>query len=295
LVQIQPLQRLPVGGTKHEPHLRRGLLLLVLAAWCALAVACVPFLASKKETPTTGVAPDRPARQLEETTPEVRGAGKATERSESPQGQPHPEEDEFDVSRGNAPRTEKLRDRAGAIGKPADMKRAEDEAGKGQSGRDRRVPEWANKLFRSGSADQETPAVGDSEKPENREVHFEKYDRAKHLKKIKNSALDILNKDSACNLARICNDSITNDWWLTLYRKTDRTYSFTTYVWDQVNEKWEQSYVSGKEPLSKLSHHLRSSSSGKYCEVVKGRLGSELEASDEMARKTAPRKRRPGR
>lgn len=258
-------------------------------------MACVPFLASKKETPTTSVAPDRTTRQLKETVREVQGDKKASERSESPQGQARPPEDEFDAPGGGAPKTEKLRDRGGLMGKPADTKSEKDEARKGQSGRDRRVPEWAQKLFRSGTGGQETPAAEDSEKPEHREVRFEKFDHAKYLKKVKNSALDILNKDSACNLARICNDSITKDWWLTLYRKADRTYSFTTYAWDPVNEKWEESYVSGKEPLSKLSHHLRSSSSGKYCEVLKGRLGSEMEASDEMARKTAPRKRKPGR
>lgn len=284
-----------MGGTKHKPHRRTGLLILVLLVWCALATACVPFLASKKETSSTTLTPDRPTRQLKETVGEVRGDKKASERSESPQGQAPPLEDEFDASGKGASKPEESRDRGGVTGKPTDTKSEEDKARKGESGRDRRVPEWAQKLFRSGTGGQETPASVDSEKPEHREVRFEKFDHAKYLKKVKNSALDILNKDSACNLARICNDSITHDWWLTLYRKADRTYSFTTYAWDPVNEKWEESYVSSKEPLSRLSHHLRSSSSGKYCEVLKGRLGSELEASDELARKTAPRKRKPGR
>lgn len=295
LHQNQPLRRMPMHGTRHDPHLRRGLLLLVLAICSFLAVSCVPFLAGKKDTPTTSVASDRPVSRTQENTVKATEATTAAEKSEPPRSRSDAVEDEFTDRTEASPSAGKLRDRPPLTGKSDDTKRSEEEAEKGPSGRDRRVPEWAQKLFKSESADQKASAADASKTPGNREVRFEKFDHAKYVKKIKNSALDILNKDSACNLARICSDSITNDWWLTLYRKSDRTYSFTTYIWDAVDGKWEESFVSGKEPLSKLSHHIRSSSSGKYCEVLKGKLGPELEASDEMARKTAPRKRRPGR
>jgi len=125
---------------------------------------------------------------------------------------------------------------------------------------------------RSGkSDDSDGSKVGSGDKGAD-EPLFQKHDHAKHVELIRAKAIDKVNKEKEVTLARLCRDSTTEEWTLTLYQKRQQHYSFASYVWDEIDGKWERSLVSDKRPLSGLRQHLDFSSSGKDCRVLKGSL-----------------------
>ena len=81
-------------------------------------------------------------------------------------------------------------------------------------------------------------------------------------------AIEIINKEQSCLLARLCRDHITDEWMLTTYTKKAKTYSFTTYTWDPVDEKWKESFPSKPQPISKFEEHLKFTSAGKECKIL---------------------------
>jgi len=101
------------------------------------------------------------------------------------------------------------------------------------------------------------------------DLKFEKPDHAKYVNKIRNKAIDKVNRERLCQLARLCNDSITEEWLLTLYFTEAKTYVFRAYVWDAIDGKWREAFASTKEPLSTLQRHLKISAGGKKCTVLK--------------------------
>jgi len=98
---------------------------------------------------------------------------------------------------------------------------------------------------------------------------FKRHDHTKYLEMIKNKAVDLVNSDKESNHAAICKDMITDQWSLTLYYVKEKTYKFITYAWDEIDDNWKESFASGKRPLSGLKKHLKYSSSGKDCKVLK--------------------------
>ena len=98
---------------------------------------------------------------------------------------------------------------------------------------------------------------------------FKRHDHAKYLEMIKNKAVDLVNSDKESNRAEICKDMITDQWSLTLYYVKGKTYQFVTYAWDEIDDNWQKSFTSNKRPLSSLKKHLKYSSSGKECKVLK--------------------------
>jgi hypothetical protein len=121
----------------------------------------------------------------------------------------------------------------------------------------------------SRSAGSDSSKASTTEK-EGQEPVFEKHDHAKYVAHIRGKAIDKVNKEKDVTLARLCRDSTTEEWTLTLYHKRQQTYSFVSYVWDEVDGKWEQSLVAGNRPSSGWKQHLDFSSSGKDCKVLKG-------------------------
>lgn len=99
---------------------------------------------------------------------------------------------------------------------------------------------------------------------------FEKHDHSKYISAIRGKAIDQVNKERDVVLAKICRNTTTEEWSLTLYRKKQRTYSFVSYVWDEIDEKFEQAFVSDQRPISGWKQHLEFSSSDKECAVLKG-------------------------
>jgi hypothetical protein len=98
---------------------------------------------------------------------------------------------------------------------------------------------------------------------------FKRHDHKKYIQKIKNKAIDKLNKTKDVTYATLCRDSTTDEWSLWLYSFGGKTYRFVTYAWDEVDEKWEESLKSNKQPIAGWRHHLKFTADGKRCEVLK--------------------------
>jgi hypothetical protein len=107
-----------------------------------------------------------------------------------------------------------------------------------------------------------------SDEAESKEL-FKRHNHAKYLDMIKNKAVDLVNSDKGSNRAEICKDTISDQWSLTFYYVKEKTYKFITYSWDEIDDNWKKSFESNKRTLSSLKKHLRYSSSGKECKVLK--------------------------
>ncbi len=98
---------------------------------------------------------------------------------------------------------------------------------------------------------------------------FKRHDHAKYLEIIKNKAIDLVNSDRESDYAVICKDMITDQWSLAFYYTREKAYKFVIYIWDEIDDKWQKSFVSDKRPISSLEKHLKYSSSGKDCKPLK--------------------------
>ena len=110
--------------------------------------------------------------------------------------------------------------------------------------------------------------VDDTSEAKSKEL-FKRHDHTKYLEIIKNKAIDLVNSDQESTYAAICKDMITDQWSLAFYYTQEKTYKYVTYIWDEIDEKWQKSFVSDKRPISGLEKHLKYSSSGKDCKVLK--------------------------
>jgi hypothetical protein len=119
-------------------------------------------------------------------------------------------------------------------------------------------------------AGKEKTSDSDSEALEAEDAAFKHHDHAKYVTDIRNKAIDQLNKEKDTDLVRLCRNTTTDQWSLTMYRKVDRTYSFTDYAWDEINLKWEKVFSSGKKPVSGWKQHLDFTAAGKECRILKG-------------------------
>ncbi len=108
--------------------------------------------------------------------------------------------------------------------------------------------------------------VSESEPP------LQKHDHAAYERKIRNKAIDVINKSKSCTLARLCKDSITGQRTLSVYSKGQKTYIFISYGWDDVTGEWTRILESDPRNVSGLGRHLKFSASGKTCETLKGRV-----------------------
>lgn len=99
---------------------------------------------------------------------------------------------------------------------------------------------------------------------------FPKHDHSKYVTTVRHKAIDILNRATDCDIARLCRDSLTDEWSLILYFKTGASFYYVMHSWDEIEGKWSESFVSEKRPVSGLKKHLTFSASGKTCKVLKG-------------------------
>ncbi len=121
--------------------------------------------------------------------------------------------------------------------------------------------------------DKNGPAAGSADESEDKldkSKSFKKHDHVEYVELIKSKASDLIKKERDCTLARLCRNSITDEWSLTVYVAQQKYFSFVVYSWDEIDEKWENSYASEKRPASQFAHHLRFSSAGKECTDLKG-------------------------
>lgn len=99
---------------------------------------------------------------------------------------------------------------------------------------------------------------------------FPKMDHRKHNEIIRHKAIDILNQAGRCDTAILCEDAVTEGWTLTLYTKSEKSFSMTVYTWNPIDSKWTKIFTSKAHALKGWENHLRTGSAGKQCRVLKG-------------------------
>ncbi len=102
------------------------------------------------------------------------------------------------------------------------------------------------------------------------DMRFRKPDHKKYAGRIRNEAINVLNKAGSCALARLCKDDMTGEWNLTLYRKQDKSFNYVVYTWDPIDKKFEHSFESAPRPLKEWKHHQKFAVISKDCSILKG-------------------------
>jgi hypothetical protein len=100
------------------------------------------------------------------------------------------------------------------------------------------------------------------------DLPFKRHDHKKYVQKIRNKAIDKVNKTRDVTYATLCRDSATDEWSLWIYKFEGKTYRFITYAWDEVDEKWEESLKSNKQPVSGWKRHLKFTADTKRCQKL---------------------------
>ncbi|AFM25605.1 hypothetical protein [Desulfomonile tiedjei] len=98
-----------------------------------------------------------------------------------------------------------------------------------------------------------------------------KFDHAEYIKQVRSRAIDLINKEKKCSHAILCRDSLTDEWSVTLFVMKDKTFTRSIYVWDDIDEKWGETY-SDPLPVKELKEALAMATNGKKCEPLKGKL-----------------------
>lgn len=102
------------------------------------------------------------------------------------------------------------------------------------------------------------------------EPEFKKHDHAQYVKTIKNKAIDVLNKQPNSTQAIFCTDRVTERRSLTIYFKRQKSYSFTYYEWDDVDQEMKEIFSAEKVPISRWKEHLQYADQDKECSILKG-------------------------
>lgn len=121
-------------------------------------------------------------------------------------------------------------------------------------------------------AEKTTDAVPDpsAADPAKIDILSKKHDHSKYAEKIKKKAIDLVNTEPTCKFARLCQDATTDQWDLSLYYLREKSYVLVAYAWDEIDEKWKESYTADKQPVARWKSHLEYSSGGKKCRPLKG-------------------------
>ncbi len=116
--------------------------------------------------------------------------------------------------------------------------------------------------------DNDTGDKGKGEGSSSNEL-FKKYDHSEYVKKIRSEADKLVENAPSCFYARLCRDFILDEWTVDTFHKSGKTYSYTTYFWDSVDQQWEKTSESTTYPLSDWKRYLKFSAAGKECYVLK--------------------------
>jgi hypothetical protein len=248
--------------------------------FCIWLTACVPGIisskASKEKTPGDAAATS-PSRLLKPTMPDNRGRGSLAQQAgeETPGVASGTSSDPFTASVKGAKAEKPAIQRVSSL--PNDLGReiagsgfdkepgsqSSSESPKGGTSTRTVVEDIRRDSLASGKSGSDTSPKDD--------LPFKKHDHVEYIQKIKNKAIDLVNKEKDVTFARLCKDSTTEEWSLWIYRSEVKSYRFVTYTWDEVDEKWEESFKSDKRPISGLRHHLNFSTDGKDCKDLKKR------------------------
>jgi hypothetical protein len=242
--------------------------------------ACVPgIMGSKasKEKTSGAAATTNPSRLLKPTMPDDRGRGSLAQQAgkEKPGDASGTSSDTFSASAKGAKAEKPATERVSPLPSDLDRNAAASGVDKKPSSQSSSESPKSGASTRTVVEDsrREPPASGKSgsETSSKDVLPFKKHDHVKYTQKIKNKAIDHVNKEKDVTYARLCKDTTTDEWSLWIYRYEEKAYRFVTYVWDEVDEKWVESFKSDKRPSSGLNHHLKFSTDGKDCIDLKKR------------------------
>jgi len=104
-----------------------------------------------------------------------------------------------------------------------------------------------------------------------KEPRFPKHDHQRYNDEIKKKAAEVMNQqEKSADLVTLCQDNLTDQWWMTAYKKGNKSYSYVVYSWDPIDGSFKQTMDSGKGPTANWKHHVNYSRSGKTCSILKG-------------------------
>lgn len=114
-------------------------------------------------------------------------------------------------------------------------------------------------------SDESGPKNGNSNK-------FKKFDHSAYVKKLTRLAREIVRKNENIFFARVCKYFTTGARTLSIYKKKGSSFIYTDYWWDQIERRWIKTNPSPPQKMTTLKEHLRASSAGKDCKILKGRI-----------------------
>jgi len=280
------MYRLPasIAGQKDNPNrgssaLRRPtiaemMVIVLCGVWLA---GCVPAFLSKKNDSIPQPKIDQKEKLIKPTMA-ANTAEDTTDKVSAPEPQPYNsgiKEKPADAGRASANDSKEFSDLAEAFaGTTVHKEQGRDEGSKDkpqkvtiESEKDdaRRVPSE-----KTDPVGKEKPSDPVSEEQEASDLAFKHHDHAKYVAEIRNKAIDQLNKERDVDFVRLCRNTTTDQWSLTMYRRAERSYSFTDYAWNEINLRWEKVFTSDKKPISGWKQHLDFSAAGKECKLLKG-------------------------
>lgn len=109
---------------------------------------------------------------------------------------------------------------------------------------------------------------GNAAKP-GEDNRFIRHDPSAYRETVEKSARETVERSPKASLARLCREDITGEWILNLYEVRGARYSFSSYVWDAVDEQWERAFSVKPRSKPSLKDHLRFNAAGKDCRILK--------------------------
>lgn len=154
---------------------------------------------------------------------------------------------------------------------PQKIAKSSGEADKPQP-KEKTIPDTSPKPSAAGTPAPKNETDKSSSRDEPAKEGPKKFDHVKYLEQIRSKAIDLVNKERNCSHAVLCKDSITEGWTLSIYRVQDRHFTSAVFMWDDIDEKWEEALVPDKRPVAQLKEHLKISAEGKECKPLKGAM-----------------------
>jgi hypothetical protein len=100
---------------------------------------------------------------------------------------------------------------------------------------------------------------------------FKKHDHSVYVQLITDKAIEIVSRNPKSTYARMCRNSVTDEWSLSVYFESGPYYTVSVYLWDRIDEKWTKTSDTEKRPSTQFSKSLKFTAVGKECTALKPR------------------------
>jgi hypothetical protein len=92
-----------------------------------------------------------------------------------------------------------------------------------------------------------------------------RYDHQAYVRTMERAAREVADKHSDAFRASLCQDQLTREWLLTIYRRTSEHFEYTVYGWRPVEGVWKEVLESGEQPLKNWKTHFKFSEAQRDC------------------------------